>query len=447
MADETEAEVAPSAQEIRLGELLATVDVSAPSTVKFNEVRKWVAEAVGIPLPKIATFYVSDAGNFLVRFRQPSVKNNAPRLGLALIPTGAKLASYLKPARRLIENGEFEVMALCEGAGSNWRGLKALKIAGSDLDATIAGLIPEVVEVALPTTGAGSAAPPSASPQPPYDLSRFCAETGLDEATARDWLERVTRKGQLVIQGPPGTGKTWVAERLAKLVVGAGKGVTDTIQFHPAWSYEDFVAGIAPVVRDGGLAYEAKAGRFLEFCQLAEEVEGDPSALVLDEFNRADVPRVFGELMHLLEYRGKDVLLPFGPDDGRFAVPRNVFVIATMNTADRSTVLLDHALRRRFSFVRLGPNYELLDAKLKAIGIDAAPLVTALGELNADIADPDYEIGISFFLAPGADLPRLLPSIWDGEVEPYLREILHSRPDAIRRWSWETIKPRFAAWT
>ncbi len=117
-----------------------------------------------------------------------------------------------------------------------------------------------------------------------------------------------------------------------------------------------------------------------------------------------------------------------------------------MNTADRSTVLLDHALRRRFSFVRLGPDYELLSAKLKLAGIDAAPLVAALTELNARIADPDYEIGISFFLAPGDRLPELLPAVWDGEVETYLREILHSRPDAVRRWSWDLVKSRFADW-
>ncbi len=446
MADETEVEDSRSAAEGRLGELLAPVDVSAPSIVKFNETRNWIAEVIGIEPRKVAIYYVSQAGNLLVRFRQPGVKKNEPRLGLALIPAGDKVESYLRPARQLVEDGEFEAMACCQGSGSDWRGVKSFRIAGSDLDATIGGLVPEVVEVVLEGAEVGPVPPVTKPPEPPYDMSRFLAETGLDEPTARDWLERLKRKGQLVVQGPPGTGKTWVAERLAKLVVGEGRGVADTIQFHPAWSYEDFVAGIAPVVRGGALAYEAKAGRFLEFCKLAKDAAGDACVIVLDEFNRADVPRVFGELMHLLEYRGKDVLLPFGPDDGRLAVPANVLVIATMNTADRSTVLLDHALRRRFSFVRLGPNYDLLEKKLTAAGIDPTPLVTVLGELNADIGDPDFEIGISFFLAPGERLRELLPSIWDGEVEPYVREILHSRPDAVRRWSWEHVGPRFAAW-
>lgn len=439
-----------NAGERQLGDLLARVDVSAPSSTKFDPIRAWAAGIVGVPPKKVAVYYVSKAGNFDVRFRQPGVLRDEPRLGLALIPSGVPVEPFLKPVRRSVQVGDFEAVVVCAGAKSEWRGVAAFVAEGSGIDATVGGLLDvgQVTSVAAParavTAPVGAGAPPP--PAEPYDLARFCAETGLGEATAKDWFERLTRKGQLVIQGPPGTGKTWIAERLARLVVGSGKGVLDTVQFHPAWTYEDFVAGIAPVVRDGQLSYEARGGRFLAFCELALETEGDPCALVLDEFNRADIPRVFGELMHLLEYRDKQILLPFGPDDGRFAVPANVFIIATMNSADRSTVLLDHALRRRFSFVRLAPNYALLRDRLAADGIDASPLIEVLDELNAEIADADFEIGISFFLGSGGALRERLPSIWDGEVLPYVREILHARPDAVRRWSWDGISARFVAW-
>ncbi|MBB2961943.1 hypothetical protein [Methylobacterium sp. R2-1] len=116
-----------------------------------------------------------------------------------------------------------------------------------------------------------------------------------------------------------------------------------------------------------------------------------------------------------------------------------------MNTADRSLALLDHALRRRFSFVRLGPDYGVLGDRLRRDGLDPAPLLGVVADLNAEIADPDFEIGISFFMGGRADLPTLMPSIWDGEILPYVREIMHARPDSAR-WSWEAVRPRLTAW-
>ena len=423
-----------------LSDLLKGVDLSAPSSVKFEKVKAWMAARIGQDPRAAAVYYVSRPGNFQVRFNQPGVARDRPIVGLALVPRSSDLGSFFKPAERLVATGPFEGMAVCSLDSGGWHADRAFVRSGASFDPTFGGMFErEAVTMVRDDL-------PRASEQA-YDATRFSNETGLDAATAKEWLKRLRRKGQIVIQGPPGTGKTWIAERLARLLVGEGRGIVDTIQFHPAYAYEDFVAGIAPVVSAGGvLTYETKPGRFLEFCDLAREAEGGPCVLVIDELNRADVSRVFGEVMHLLEYREKPIRLANGPDDGRFSIPANVFVVATMNSADRSLALLDHALRRRFSFIRLGPQYGTLRERLARDGLDPECLVALLVELNAEIADPDFEVGTSFFMGMGAELPSVMPAIWDGEIVPFVVEIMHARPDTRERWSWSKVRERMAAW-
>lgn len=423
-----------------LSALLEGVSLSAPSSVKFRKVKAWLAARIGQEPRAAAVYYVSQPGNFHVRFNQPGVVRDRPILGLALIPRSADLGSFLKPAERLVAAGPFEAMAVCSHDEEGWHAERAFVRPGTSFDPTLGGMFaPDAV------TTVRDDLPRSA--EQPYDGVRFMKETGLDAATAEDWLERLRRKGQIVIQGPPGTGKTWIAERLARLLVGDGHGIVDTVQFHPAYAYEDFVAGIAPMVSTTGvLSYEIRPGRFLEFCDLARDAEGDPCVLVIDELNRADISRVFGEVMHLLEYREKPIRLANGPEDGRFSIPANVYVVATMNSADRSLALLDHALRRRFSFIRLGPQYGILRERLARDGLEPECLIALLSDLNVEIADPDFEVGISFFMGAGRELPALMPAIWDGEIVPYVLEIMHSRPGTRDRWAWSMIGSRLGAW-
>jgi hypothetical protein len=174
------------------------------------------------------------------------------------------------------------------------------------------------------------------SGNPAYLLRDCSAETGLAEDTLAGWVRAIERKGQAILYGPPGTGKTYVAERLAKHLVGGGDGFAELVQFHPAYAYEDFVQGIRPKTADGGgLSYPMVPGRFLEFCAKAAQ-RGDRCVLIIDEINRANLARVFGELMYLLEYRDREVPLAGG---GTLRIPKNVRVIGTMNTADRSIAL------------------------------------------------------------------------------------------------------------
>jgi 5-methylcytosine-specific restriction protein B len=270
-------------------------------------------------------------------------------------------------------------------------------------------------------------------------LKEVAAETGFPAQELQRWLNAIDRKGQGVLYGPPGTGKTYVAERLAKLLIGNSKGFHELVQFHPAYAYEDFIQGLRPVLTPkGGLDYRLVPGRFLEFCRKAERYTGT-CVLILDEINRANLARVFGELMYLLEYRDQTVPLASG---GELRIPKNVRLIGTMNTADRSIALVDHALRRRFAFIHLRPQYSVLEKYHHEKGYDAAALVKLLRRLNQAIDDPHYEVGISFFLRP--DLATHLEDIWRMEIEPYLEEYFFDQAAKAKQFLWEDLKKELA---
>lgn len=210
------------------------------------------------------------------------------------------------------------------------------------------------------------------------------------------------------------------------------------MQFHPSYSYEDFVQGIRPQVLSGGLTYQIEPGRFIDFCRKAEKrQDGEPCVLVIDELNRANLSRVFGELMYLLEYRDKKIPLSIGGDE--FQVPENVFIIGTMNTADRSIAMVDHALRRRFSFIHLGPEFSILQKRLERDGLPAQSLISVLQSINREIGDRNYEIGISFFMNDGPELRNALSVIWKGEIEPYLEEYFYDQLEKMSAFRWDAL--------
>lgn len=279
-------------------------------------------------------------------------------------------------------------------------------------------------------------------PQDPpeiYTLEQLTEDTYQNISTLKSWLQSINRKGQAIIYGPPGTGKTFVAEHLARHLVSGGDGFVDLVQFHPAYAYEDFIQGIRPQAReDGILEYSVIPGRFLNFCQRANECQGT-SVLIIDEINRANLARVFGELMYLLEYRDKKI--PLSVDGTPFKIPNNVRIIGTMNTADRSIALVDHALRRRFAFLKLQPDYEVLKRyhQRENTGFPVEGLVQVLQDLNRSINDPHYELGISYFLKP--DLKDHLEDIWKMEIEPYLDEYFFDNRKSADKFRWESVRP------
>jgi len=270
-----------------------------------------------------------------------------------------------------------------------------------------------------------------------YTVVDCAHETFMDEGRLERWAKSISRKHQAVLYGPPGTGKTFLAERLAKIIASEGDGLIETIQFHPAYTYEEFVEGFRPIQNANGLpSYNLKPGRFVDFCRIAAERTGN-SVLIIDEINRANIPRVFGELMNLLEYREKRMLLASGT---AFKIPDNVHIIATMNTADRSIALVDFALRRRFAFFQLEPDYTVMGRFLDNKGFNSSGLISVLKEINTKINDRNYAIGVSYFLHD--NLQERLEDIWSMEIEPYLEEYFFSQPETMSEFKWTSIHNR-----
>ncbi|MEH2331204.1 McrB family protein [Nostoc sp.] len=269
-----------------------------------------------------------------------------------------------------------------------------------------------------------------------YSFNNFAQDIGLQEQKAdlEGWIRTINRKGQVILYGSPGTGKTYIAEKLAQHLIGGGDGFSELVQFHPAYSYKDFIQGIRPQSQNGILAYPLVPGRFLEFCKKAESRE-NTCVLIIDEINRANLAQVFGELMYLLEYRDKEIPLAGG---NNFRIPKNVRIIGTMNTADRSIANIDHALRRRFAFIELRPNYDVLRRYHLKTGFAVEGLIKILQQLNQAIADKNYEIGISFFLTD--NLREDIEDIWRMEIEPYLEEYFFNQLEKVDQFRWDEIK-------
>ncbi|MBM7440530.1 AAA family ATPase [Streptomyces sp. HB132] len=247
-----------------------------------------------------------------------------------------------------------------------------------------------------------------------------------DRAWLEEMRELLTDDKQLVFYGPPGTGKTYLAMKLAEYF-GGGPEQVKIVQFHPSYSYEDFFEGFRPMEdpETREVAFRLTAGPLRELADLASR-EGNrhvPHFLIIDEINRANLAKVFGELYFLLEYRTKSVRLTYSGDD--FALPPNLFVIGTMNTADRSIALVDAAMRRRFAFVELSPRVEptagLLARWLERQGKEQEP-AHLLDALNARIDDADFAIGPSYLMKPGVYRDGGLERTWRTKILPLLEE-------------------------
>jgi 5-methylcytosine-specific restriction protein B len=269
-----------------------------------------------------------------------------------------------------------------------------------------------------------------------YSVSEVSKETGIGEDTLNRYLSIVTNKKQVIFQGPPGTGKTFVAEKIARLLC-QGRDNIEIIQFHPSYSYEDFVEGYRPV-ESGGL--KVKSGIFKEICRRAEINKGDNFALIIDEINRGDVSKIFGELIYLLEYRDKKARLTYNPDL-TFQIPSNLYIIGTMNLADRSLSLIDYALRRRFSFITLETDYDLIARYNQGSELDIRKVVDNLREINNHIATTqslgqNFIIGHSYFIGRPEKPLKLktkddLLWLWEYDLKPLLDEYYFDNADEV----------------
>ncbi len=257
-------------------------------------------------------------------------------------------------------------------------------------------------------------------------------------------LENVHRllqdKRQIVFYGPPGTGKTYVALELAQHFAGA-EDRTDLVQFHPSYAYEDFVEGFRPADQNGQPGFQLREGPLKRIAEKARDNPGATHVLVIDEINRGNVARVFGELYFLLEYRDHEMSLQYS--DKPFTLPENLWFIATMNTADRSIALVDAALRRRFHFVEFSPHAPpvrgLLTLWLQSNKPDLLWVARLLDLANDRLSDRHLAIGPSHFMRKDLD-EAWVKLIWNHSIYPYVEEQLFGDQDRLEDFDFEKLK-------
>jgi MoxR-like ATPase len=268
--------------------------------------------------------------------------------------------------------------------------------------------------------------------EPERSLTDVAADLYLDEPFLERIIELLEEKKQVIFQGTPGTGKTHVARELANWFAKSRNRVW-LVQFHPTYSYEDFVEGFRP--REDGNGFALVDGPLREMAKKARANPDNRYVLIIDELNRGNVARVFGELYFLLEYRDELVRLLYRRE--RFKLPPNLFLIATMNTADRSIALLDSALSRRFRFVDFEPDKGSIAAVLRRYLRTRHPehewVADVVAVANRRIADPDAAIGPSHFFR-GKDKKiddAWLELVWEHTVLPTLKDHFHGRADRL----------------
>jgi 5-methylcytosine-specific restriction protein B len=271
-----------------------------------------------------------------------------------------------------------------------------------------------------------------------YGLTEAMDGLFVDEEKIKETLRLLRQKKNVILQGPPGVGKTFVSKRLAYALMGEkSPDRLGMVQFHQSYAYEDFIQGYRP----SGTGFKLKNGVFYEFCEKAKQDPAGIYVFIIDEINRGNLSKVFGELMLLIESdkRGPDWAIPLTYSDEtkpKFYIPENLYLIGLMNTADRSLAMVDYALRRRFAFAELVPGFDtdefrqyMLDAGGELDFVNE--LIIRMDEVNAKItADTTnlgrgYCIGHSFFCsvsegeAPGWSWYRQIIST---EIAPLLRE-------------------------
>lgn len=254
-------------------------------------------------------------------------------------------------------------------------------------------------------------------------LARLGDETSYPEPDLARWLAAIRRRGGAVFSGPTGCGKTYLALRFARALAGVD-GMTEVIQLHPGYRYEDFIERT-----DGPVALP---GRFTDFVARARGQSGT-SVLVIDDLQRGDVLRVFGEALHALEHREQSVRLASG---GELTVPRELVVLATVNTAERPLTGVDAAVRRLFASVPLGLRHDALAQYLQARGFDPAGLLLVLDAADRALVRPELALGAAHFFVE--DLGRHLEDIWSAEIVPHLAQ--HLDAERLKPFRWERVR-------
>ena len=277
---------------------------------------------------------------------------------------------------------------------------------------------------------------------PVYTEDDFLDEVFMAEEEYSKLVGILKAKKNVILQGAPGVGKTFAAKRLAYSVMGV-KDIDRVmmVQFHQSYSYEDFIMGFRPSTT----GFELKKGAFYNFCKKAEIDSDNDYFFIIDEINRGNLSKIFGELFMLIENDKRGIELQLLYSDEKFAVPANVYIIGMMNTADRSLAMLDYALRRRFAFFEIKPGFETDGFREYKMSLDNDKfnkLINCVEKLNSVIASDEslgegFCIGHSYFCNFEADKidNECLYGIVEYELIPLLKEYWFDEPTKVKDWS------------
>ena len=276
-----------------------------------------------------------------------------------------------------------------------------------------------------------------------YDKEDFLKDVYISADSYTTLVGLMTRKRNVILLGAPGVGKTFAAKRLAYSMMGVmDSSRVKTVQFHQSYTYEDFIEGFRPSV--SGTGFEIKKGVFYNFCKEAENDSENDYFFIIDEINRGNLSKIFGELFTLIEAdkRGKRKMeLLYSSDN--FSVPKNVYIIGMMNTADRSLAMIDYALRRRFAFFEMKPAFESEGFREYQFGLENDKfnkLIDCVISLNQKITDDDslgegFCIGHSYFCDIEEIKENTLTDIVEFEIIPLLKEYWFDEPSKVKEWS------------
>ena len=274
---------------------------------------------------------------------------------------------------------------------------------------------------------------------PAYDADQFLDEVYMDEDSYNTLVALVRTKKNVILQGAPGVGKTFAAKRLAYSMMGVkDPSRVMMVQFHQSYSYEDFIMGFRP----SETGFELKRGAFYSFCKKAEIDSENDYFFIIDEINRGNLSKIFGELFMLIESDKRGIELQLLYSDEKFSVPSNVYIIGMMNTADRSLAMLDYALRRRFAFFEMKPGFDTKGFReyRQSLACDKFDrLIHCVENLNASISADEslgegFCIGHSYFCNLKKATDQELSGIVEYELIPLLKEYWFDEPIKVKDW-------------
>jgi len=437
----------------------AEQEPSSPKTGKFSQLRELFAGWLSLPVEAVAPLYVSKPANLDNRAGQPGASGK--RVAVTVLKPVERdagespasyasrvdrtLGSYENRAKVVVGSGIVGSLVLCwnKAGEGEWNAIRVVEPKGGTVGSTLKTGFPQISIVnpttTLPEPSAQEDAPESSVP--PADAADLAETLLVDDAWLKDVLWMLHDKKALVLYGPPGTGKTFIAQKLAAHIQ-PDSGRRRVVQMHPSYSYEDFFEGYRPCVVGDKATLRLEPGPLRQLAKLATDNPSQPVVLVIDEMNRALLPRVFGELFFLLEYRNESAALMYSPTE-QFHLPKNLYVIGTMNTADRSIALIDQALRRRFHFAPLFPGEPPVDQMLRRFLKEYRPemlwVADVLDRANEKLNDRHSSIGPSHFMRNDLD-EEVLRKVWRASVLPTLEEHFFGQSGRLKEFELDRLR-------